>query len=344
MPDLDRSRLARLLAAEQEAYTEHHPRSRELFEQGDQPLRPGPDDVDEQVERRLPALPRPRPGQPDHRRRRPHLRRLRARRHRGDGRSLPAGDGRGGRAPDGRLGRPHDDAAHRRRPVGRRGADPTLRAAAVELHPVGHRREPLGGAPGPAGHRAPQDPRLLVLLPRVGRRGLRDPRPRGQGAVAPRQRRSPGRPRPHDARRDVERPRVARARARPRRRRGGPHRAGADEHRHRAARARVHGGPARAGHALRHPAHDRRDAHLLGRVGRRDHRVGARARHLRHRQVDRWRHPVGGLRHLRGGRGSRHRPHRGRGRRHHRRRRCRWHPRGQRAVDDGDAGHPAATC
>ncbi|WP_377641739.1 transaminase [Oryzobacter terrae] len=34
MPDLDRSRLAELLAAEQEEYTARHPRSRELFEQG----------------------------------------------------------------------------------------------------------------------------------------------------------------------------------------------------------------------------------------------------------------------------------------------------------------------
>ena len=34
MPDLDRSRLTELLAAEQATYTQDHPRSRELFEQG----------------------------------------------------------------------------------------------------------------------------------------------------------------------------------------------------------------------------------------------------------------------------------------------------------------------
>ena len=34
MPDVDRSRLAQLLAAEQADYTQRHPRSRELFEQG----------------------------------------------------------------------------------------------------------------------------------------------------------------------------------------------------------------------------------------------------------------------------------------------------------------------
>ena len=187
----------------------------------------------------------------------------------------------------------------RGRPVGGRRADPPLRDAAVELHALGHRRQPLGGAPGPAGHRQAEDPGLRLLLPRLGRRDLRAPRPRRQGAVAPGQRRSPGAARPHHPGRDVERPGVGRARAGPRRRRRDPHRAGADQHRHRAARAGLHGGAARAGHPLRRAADDRRDAHLLGRLGRRDHRVGARAGHLRHRQVDRRRHPVGRLRHQR---------------------------------------------
>ena len=89
-----------------------------------------------------------------------------------------------------------------------------------------------------------------------------------------------------------------------------PHRAGADQHRHRAARARLHGGPARAGHPLRRAADDRRDAHLLGRLGRCHEGVGPPARHLRHRQVDRWRHPVGGLRHQPGGRRRDHPAHR----------------------------------
>ena len=34
MPDIDRSRLTELLAAEQATYTERHPRSLELFEHG----------------------------------------------------------------------------------------------------------------------------------------------------------------------------------------------------------------------------------------------------------------------------------------------------------------------
>ncbi len=85
--------------------------------------------------------------------------------------------------------------------------------------------------------------------------------------------------------------------------------------------------------------HDRRDAHLLGGLGRRDDRVGARAGPVRHRQVDRRRHPVRRLRHLDGRRRGHH-PAYGRGRgRHRRRRRRRRHPRRQRPLDRGDAGH-----
>ena len=120
MPDLDRSRLAQLLAAEQEAYTQHHPRSRELFEQGTNLFGRVPMTWMNKWSGGFPLY-------LDH-----------ARGNRitdvdghtyvdfalgdtgGDGRSLAAGDGRGRRAPDGRPGRPHDDAAHRRRPVGRR--------------------------------------------------------------------------------------------------------------------------------------------------------------------------------------------------------------------------------
>ena len=88
----------------------------------------------------------------------------------------------------------------------------------------------------------------------------------------------------------------------------------------------------------RHAAADRRDAHVLRRLGRRHHRVGPAARHLRHRQVDRRRHPVGRLRHQRGGRRGGHPPHGCRGRRHRRRRRGRRHAGRQRPVDRGDAG------
>ena len=53
------------------------------------------------------------------------------------------------------------------------------------------------------------------------------------------------------------------------------------------------------------PGH-RRDPHHLRRARRRDRRVGSRAGHRRHRQDDRRRHPVGGVRLQPGGRG----PHR----------------------------------
>ena len=168
-------------------------------------------------------------------------------------------------AADGRARRHHDDAADRGRAVGGRRADPPLRAAAVELHALGDRRQPLGDPPGPAGHRPAQDPGLRLLLPRLGRRDVRAARSRRQGESRPGQRRSPGRrstsPPAPSTWNDLD---VRRARAGPRRRRRDPHRAGADQHRHRAARARVHGGPARAGDEVRHAADDRRDPHVLG--------------------------------------------------------------------------------
>ena len=66
--------------------------------------------------------------------------------------------------------------------------------------------------------------------------------------------------------------------ARARRRRGDPDRAGADQHRHRAAGARLPGRAARAGHPVRRPADDRRDAHDLRRSGRRHPARGACSR------------------------------------------------------------------
>ena len=147
---------------------------------GGQPLRPGPHDLDEHVDRWLPALPRQRAGQPHHRRRRAHVHRLRARRHRRDGGPLPRADGRSGDAADGRARRHHHDAADRGRAVGGRGADPPLRAAAVVLHALRDRRQPLGDPPRPAGDRPAQDPGLRLLLPRLGRRGVRAARSRRQ--------------------------------------------------------------------------------------------------------------------------------------------------------------------
>ena len=87
--------------------------------------------------------------QPRHRRRRPHLRRLRPRRHRRDGRPLPRAHRRR-RPPPGRGGRRHHrHAPHRRRRLGGRRADPPLRRAPLVVRPDRHRRQPLGAAPGP---------------------------------------------------------------------------------------------------------------------------------------------------------------------------------------------------
>ena len=68
-------------------------------------------------------------------------------------------------------------------------------------------------------HRPAEDPGLQLLLPRLGRRDVRDPRRRRRRRPAARQRRPAGRPgRDHRGRR-VQRRRRARARARPRGRR-----------------------------------------------------------------------------------------------------------------------------
>ena len=118
MPDLDRSRLTELLAVEQAAYTQGHPRSRELFEQGSNLFGRVPmtwmnkwsggfplyldhargnriSDVDGHtyVDFALGDTAR-------------------------DGRPLPPRHGRGRRPADGRPGRHHDDAADAPTPSG----------------------------------------------------------------------------------------------------------------------------------------------------------------------------------------------------------------------------------
>ena len=248
MPDLDRSRLARLLAAEQAEYTERHPRSRELFEQGTNLFGRVPMTWMNKWSGGFPLYLDQRPGQPDHRRRRPHLRRLRARRHRRDGRALARGPrstpSSAGSASSGGITTmlPSEDAQWVGAELTRRFGLPLW-----SLHAHRHRRQPVGRAAGPAGHRAPEDPRLRVLLPRLGRRGVRRARSRRQGASPRRATSAPPVALDLTTRvaefNDLE-PR--RARARPRRRRGDPHRAGADQHRHRPARARLPRGPARA--------------------------------------------------------------------------------------------------
>ena len=75
--------------------------------------------------------------------------------------------------PDRRARRDHHDAADRGRRVGRRRAGPPVRAAAVVVHADRHGREPVGDPAGPAGDRAAEDADVRLLLPRLGRRGVR---------------------------------------------------------------------------------------------------------------------------------------------------------------------------
>ena len=160
MPAIDRSRLTELLAAEQATYTERHPRSRALFEEGTNLFGRVPMTWMNKWTGGFPL----------------YLDHARGNRVTDvDGHTyvdFALGDtgAMAGHSPRatveavarrmGDLGRHHDDAAERGRPVGRRRADPALRDAAVELHAVGDRREPLGGAAGPAGHRQAEGPRL----------------------------------------------------------------------------------------------------------------------------------------------------------------------------------------
>ena len=241
MPDIDRTRLTD--AARRRAGRIHrsdHPRSRELFEQAQQPVRQGADDLDEQVERRLPALPRPRPratGSPTSTATPTST-------------SRSATPARWPATPRGRPSRPSPAgwatwAASRR--CCRRadaqwvGAELTRRFGmplwSFTLSATDANRWAVRLARLATGR-----PKVLVFG--YCYHGSVDetfamPGPDGKARVAPGQRRAPGAARPHHPGRDVERPGLGRARAGPRRRRRDPHRAGADQHRHRAARARA---------------------------------------------------------------------------------------------------------
>ena len=108
---------------------------------------------------------------------------------------------------------------------------------------------------------APEDRRAQLVLPRVGRRDVRDARTRRRTVA---REGNIGKPVPLDeTTRVVEINDLEGLEARPRaRRRGGvPVRARAHEHRHRAARPRLPRGGARAVHEVRHAADDRRDPH-----------------------------------------------------------------------------------
>ena len=172
---LDRARLGRLMADEIARFAADHPalggapRARER-----QPARRRADALDGQVGRALPAVRRDRVRRPFRLRRRPRLRRLLPRRHGRHGRPRPGADDRRRRTPA--APRRHAHAPDRGRRVGRRGADPTVRCRIVAVRVVGVRCQSLG-APSRAPHQRPlQGRRPRPLLPRVRRRGDRDPR------------------------------------------------------------------------------------------------------------------------------------------------------------------------
>ncbi len=206
----------------------------------------------------------------------------------------PAADDGRGRAPDAPWDHPH--AADRGRDLGRRGTDPSVRGRVVAVRAVGQRRQPLGAPARSPPDRAVEDRRPRPLLPRVGRRGDRPARGRWLGRAGPRLGRSTGRRGRDDPGRRVQRRRRLRGRPRRRRRRGGPVRAGPDQRRDRPAGARLPRRGPRDHPADRHAPRHRRDAHDLRRPRRCDRRVGPGPGHRRHRQDDRGRDPVGGVR------------------------------------------------
>ena len=335
---LDRGLLAALTAREVERFTAEHPRSARALRTCSR-LADGrrPDAVDDALGGRLPGLRARGVGRADRRRRRPRVRRPVPRRHRRDARPRPRA-GRGGGARPARA-RDHDDAADRGRGLGRRGARAPLRPAALAVHADRHGRQPDGAAARPPAHRPPARAGLLLLLPRLGRRGVRRPGPRRAHARARGQRRPGGRPRADHARDRVQRPRGARGGARRRPRRVRARGAGDDQHGDHPAGARLPRRPARADARGRDAADHRRDAHVLRRARRLHGGVGARAGPAEHRQGDRQRHPVRGAGPLRRGRRGAARRSRRRLRGHGRRRR---HAGGQRAVGGRDARHARA--
>ena len=239
MPDVDRSRLSELIAAEQASYTERHPRSRELFDEGTNLFGRVP----------MTWMNKWTGGFPlylDHAR----------------GNRISDVDGH--TYVDFALGDTGAMAGHSPRAtveaVARRMGDQggiTTMLPSADAQWVGAELTRRFGMPlwrftlsaTDANRWAIRLARLAtgrskilvlrLLLPRLGRRDVRDPGSRRRGLPTG-QRRSPGAAGPDDPRRDVERPGLRRARARPRRRRGDPHRAGPHQHRHRAARARLH--------------------------------------------------------------------------------------------------------
>ena len=108
----------------------------------------------------------------------------------------------------------HGDASDRGRGARRRGDEAPLRDAQLAVQPVGDGREPLRGPDRARDHRPSQDPGAQPLLPRKRRRDDHDAGRRRGPAARGQRRRAGGSSGDHPDRRD-QRPRRARARARP---------------------------------------------------------------------------------------------------------------------------------
>ena len=253
-------------------FRRRHPRSAALRRRGRRaPAGRRADGLDAAVARPVPAVRRRGRGRAVHRRRRRTSTSTCASATPGPWAATPlpavtaavadrAGPGHDGDAADGRCG------------VGRRRADPAVRAAGVAVRAQRHRCQPLRPAPGPPRHRAAQG-RSCSTGATTGPSTRRWSCSTAGARRAPRTARS-GPPVDPAATtvvvpfNDVD---ALRRGARGRRRGLRARRAGADEHRHRAARAGLPRRAAPADPGDRHAAADRRDPHDLRRA-RRVHR------------------------------------------------------------------------
>ena len=167
---IDRERLAALKAREDADFVARHPRSRELFERAQAHMLDGvPMNWMTRWSSPFPPYVARGARRPLHLRRRARVRRLLPRRHRRHDRPL-ARRARSRPSPR-RPARgittmlPTEDSLW----VAGELAAP-LRPAVLAARAHGDRRQPLRRAPRAARHRAAEDPRLQLLLPRLGRR------------------------------------------------------------------------------------------------------------------------------------------------------------------------------
>ena len=140
---------------------------------------------------------------------------------------------------------PTEDAAWVGEELARRFGLPLL-----AVRPDRHGRQPLAAADLPPGDRAAEGAGVQLVLPRLGRRGVRHARRRRRACARARATSGPAvDPAADHARGRVQRHRVRRGGARPRRRGVRADGAGAHEHRHRAARGRLPRGACASVHA-----------------------------------------------------------------------------------------------